>query len=41
MSDAAVIKAMAENPAVIERPIVVSGKRAAMGRPPENVLDIL
>ena len=41
MSDAAVVKAMADNPAVIERPIVVSGKKAAMGRPPENVLAIL
>ena len=41
MSDVAVIKAMADNPSVIERPIVVSGKKAAMGRPPENVLAIL
>lgn len=41
MSDAAVIKAMASTPRIIERPIVVSGKRAVMGRPPENVLDIL
>lgn len=41
MSDAAIIKAMVEHPAIIERPIVVSGKKAAMGRPPESVLDIL
>ena len=41
MTDAAVIKAMTENPAVIERPIVVAGKKAIMGRPPENVLSIL
>lgn len=41
LSDAAVINAMAEHPKVIERPIVVSGKKAVMGRPPENVLTIL
>ncbi|NKB44712.1 MAG: arsenate reductase (glutaredoxin) [Alphaproteobacteria bacterium] len=41
MSDAAIVKAMTEHPAIIERPIVVSGKKAAMGRPPESVLDIL
>ena len=41
MTDAAIIKAMANTPAIIERPIVVAGNKAAMGRPPENVLDIL
>ena len=35
------IQAMADNPILIERPIVVSGDRAAIGRPPESVLDIL
>jgi arsenate reductase len=35
------IKAMVENPILIERPIVVNGKKAAVGRPPESVLDIL
>ena len=35
------IEAMAANPKLIERPIVVNGDRAAMGRPPEQVLDIL
>lgn len=35
------INAMAANPKLIERPIVVNGERAAMGRPPEKVLDIL
>ncbi|MCG7585125.1 arsenate reductase (glutaredoxin) [Photobacterium sp. OFAV2-7] len=34
-------EAMAENPKLIERPIVVKGDKAAMGRPPEQVLDIL
>ncbi|MGR5066391.1 arsenate reductase (glutaredoxin) [Photobacterium sp. DNB22_13_2] len=35
------IDAMVANPKLIERPIVVNGERAAMGRPPEQVLDIL
>lgn len=39
--DAALIAAMAAHPAIIERPIVVHGDQAALGRPPENVLDIL
>ena len=35
------IAAMVANPILIERPIVVNGDRAALGRPPEQVLDIL
>jgi arsenate reductase len=35
------INAMAANPQLIERPIVLHGDRAALGRPPEDVLDIL
>ena len=35
------IKLMSENPILIERPIVVNGNKAALGRPPENVLAIL
>lgn len=35
------IAAMVANPVLIERPIVVKGKKAALGRPPEAVLDIL
>ena len=41
LSEAALIKALVENPIAIERPIVVSGSKAVLGRPPENVLDII
>jgi len=41
LSDDALIERMVATPAVIERPIVVSGGKAALGRPPEKVLDIL
>lgn len=41
LSDDALITAMVENPILIERPIVSSGSKAALGRPPEAVLDIL
>lgn len=36
-----VIRVMVENPKLIERPIVVDGNRAVVGRPPENVLSLL
>jgi len=32
---------LTENPKLIERPIVLKGEKAALGRPPENVLEIL
>jgi arsenate reductase len=32
---------MVADPVLIERPIVLSGNKAALGRPPEAVLDIL
>lgn len=41
LSDTALITAMVEHPILIERPIVVNGEKAALGRPPENVLTIL
>ncbi|MBB5517677.1 arsenate reductase (glutaredoxin) [Amphiplicatus metriothermophilus] len=41
LSDAALVKAMVENPILIERPVVLNGDRAALGRPPEAVLAIL
>lgn len=40
-SEAALIKAMTANPILIERPIVVKGRQAIIGRPPEQVLTIL
>ena len=41
LSDADLIQAMVDNPILIERPIVLAGDRAALGRPPEAVLVIL
>ena len=41
VSDDDLIKLMAANPILIERPIVVSGGKAALGRPPEAVLKIV
>ena len=35
------LDALAKHPILIERPIVVKGTRAVLGRPPENVLDLL
>ncbi|ART81026.1 arsenate reductase (glutaredoxin) [Oceanisphaera avium] len=35
------IAAIVAHPTLLERPIVVNGEQAALGRPPENVLDIL
>ncbi|SFL24843.1 arsenate reductase (glutaredoxin) [Shimia haliotis] len=40
-SDATLRTAMAENPILIERPIVITDTTAAIGRPPAAVLDIL
>ena len=35
------LQAMVEHPILIERPIAVGNGRAALGRPPENVLDVI
>lgn len=39
--DAARISAMVDHPILMQRPIVVAGGKAAIGRPPEAVLDLL
>jgi len=41
VSDAAIVKAMTEHPILVERPIVVSGKGAALCRPAERVQALL
>ena len=41
VSDTQIIRAMVKHPRLIERPIVVAGGKAALGRPPESVLKIL
>lgn len=40
-SESALLDALMENPVLIERPIVIKGDRARIGRPPDAVLDIL
>ena len=39
--ESALLKAMVENPKLIERPIVLANGKAAIGRPPEAVLEII
>jgi arsenate reductase len=41
LSDDEVIQLMVENPDLIQRPIVVKGNKAVLGRPPENVDKLL
>jgi arsenate reductase len=40
-SDEAILKAMVTTPILMERPILVRGERAAIGRPPEDILRLL
>lgn len=41
LSEDALLQRMVENPKLIERPILLANGKAALGRPPENVLEIL
>lgn len=41
LTEAQWIKALAKHPQLIERPIVVKGRKAILGRPPENVSALL
>ena len=41
LDEEALIQALHDYPMLIERPIIISGEKAAIGRPPESVLEIL
>ncbi|BDB25869.1 arsenate reductase (glutaredoxin) [Cupriavidus sp. P-10] len=41
LTDAELLAAVADNPILLQRPVVVRNRRAAIGRPPENVVPLL
>ena len=41
LSEEELIQYMSDHPKLIERPIVIKGERAVLGRPPENVLSLI
>lgn len=41
LTHAEIVAAMQKNPKLIERPVVISGERAVVGRPPEKIRELL